>query len=195
MRPLAGSAREIDASLTFRFETPLASHCIFMQDTNNLCTSPATEFAMLNDRHQFERRNVILRILRGGEVRRQSDLAQLLRVEGFDVTQSSVCRDLRDLGVHKASGRYQAPPDEVSRANGDFGALAQFVRAVRPAGSSVTVIKTSIGAAGSVAVAVDKADFPEVVGTISGDDTIFIATSNARAQRRLIDRLSTLFRS
>jgi transcriptional regulator of arginine metabolism len=42
---------------------------------------------------------------------------------------------------------------------------------------------------------VDKADFPEVVGTISGDDTIFIATSNARAQRRLIDRLSTLFRS
>jgi len=150
---------------------------------------------MLNDRHQFERRNLILRILRGGEVRRQSDLAQLLRVEGFDVTQSSVCRDLRDLGVHKASGRYQAPPDEVSRANGDFGALAQFVRTVRPAGSSITVIKTTIGAAASVAVAVDKADFPEVVGTISGDDTIFIATSNARAQRRLIDRLSTLFRS
>src|SRR5580658_10874935 len=147
------------------------------------------------DRHNLERRNAILRILRSSEVRRQSDLAQLLRRDGFDVTQSSVCRDLRDLGVLKASGRYQAPADEISRANGDFGALAPFVRAVRPAGSSVTVIKTSIGAAASVAVALDKADFPEVVGTISGDDTIFVATSDARAQRRLIERLSTLFRS
>jgi transcriptional regulator of arginine metabolism len=150
---------------------------------------------MLSDRHQFERRNAILRILRGGEVRRQSDLAQLLRRDGFDVTQSSVCRDLRDLGVHKASGRYQAPPDEVARANGDFGSLAQFVRSIRPAGNSITVIRTTIGAAGSVAVALDKGEFPEVVGTISGDDTIFVATSDARAQRRLIDRLSNLFRS
>src|ERR1700743_1917158 len=98
---------------------------------------------MLNDRHQFERRNAILRILRSGEVRRQSDLAQLLRRDGFDVTQSAVRRDLRDMGVPKASGRTHAPPDEISPANGDFGALAQFVRAVRSAGSSVTVIKTS----------------------------------------------------
>jgi transcriptional regulator of arginine metabolism len=150
---------------------------------------------MLHDRQQFERRNAILRILRGAEVRRQSDLAQLLRRDGFDVTQSSVCRDLRDLGVHKASGRYQPPPDEVARANGNFAALAQFVRSIRPAGSSVTVIKTSIGAAASVAVALDKAEFEEVVGTISGDDTIFIATTDTRTQRRLIDRLSTLFRS
>jgi transcriptional regulator of arginine metabolism len=165
-----------------------------MHNIQNLCNNYNFDL-MLNDRHQFERRNAILRILRVSEVRRQSDLAQLLRRDGFEVTQSSVCRDLRDLGVHKASGRYQAPPDEISRANGDFSALAQFVRAVRPAGASVTVIKTSIGAAASVAVAVDKAEFPEVVGTISGDDTIFIATSDARAQRRLIERLSTLFAS
>src|SRR5580704_1364485 len=150
---------------------------------------------MLSDRHQFERRNAILKILRSGEVRRQSDLAQLLRRDGFEVTQSSVCRDLRDLGVLKASGRYQAPADEISRANGDFGALAPFVRAVRPAGSSVTVIKTSIGAAASVAVALDKADFPEVVGTISGDDTIFVATNGEPAQAQLIARLRSNFRS
>ena len=102
---------------------------------------------MLNDRQQFERRNAILRILRGGVVHRQSDLAQLLRRDGFDVTQSSVSRDLRELGVLKASGRYRVPADEISRANGDFGALAAFVRAIRPAGSSITVIRTSIGAA------------------------------------------------
>jgi transcriptional regulator of arginine metabolism len=150
---------------------------------------------MLTDRQQFDRRNAIMRILRGGVVRRQSDLAQLLKRDGFEVTQSSVSRDLRELGVLKASGRYLLPPDEVSRANGDFGALAQFVRAVRTAGASITVIRTTIGAAPSVAVAVDKAEWPEVVGTISGDDTIFIATQDARAQLRLIARLDSLFRS
>ena len=152
-------------------------------------------FAMLTDRHHFERRNAILRILRGGIVRRQSDLAQLLKNDGFEVTQSSVSRDLRELGVLKASGRYLVPPDEISRANGDFGALSQFVRTVRAAGNSITVIRTTIGAAASVAVALDKAEWPEVVGTISGDDTIFLATADSRAQHRLIDRLNALFRS
>jgi transcriptional regulator of arginine metabolism len=151
--------------------------------------------AMLTDRQQIDRRNAILRILRGGVVRRQSDLAQLLKRDGFEVTQSSVSRDLRELGVLKASGRYLAPPDEVARANGDFGALSQFVRTVRPAGSSITVIRTMIGAAASVAVALDKAEWPEVVGTISGDDTIFLATADARAQQRLIERLNSLFRT
>src|ERR1700681_76141 len=150
---------------------------------------------MLTDRHHFERRNAILRILRGGVGHRRSDLAQLLRRDGFDVTQSSVSRSLRDLGVIKSSGRYLVPPDEISRANGDFGALAPFVRAIRPAGSSITVIKTSIGAAPSVAVAVDKAEWPEGGGTNSRDDTIFIATADGRAQRRLVQRLNTLFRS
>ena len=149
---------------------------------------------MLSDRQQIERRNAILRILRAGVVRRQRDLAQLLRKEGFDVTQSSVSRDLNELGVLKAGGRYLAPPDEISRANGDFGSISQFVRTVRPAGSSLTVIRTTIGAAGSVAVALDKAEWPEVVGTISGDDTIFLATADGRAQQRLIERLNSLFR-
>jgi len=148
---------------------------------------------MLTDRHQFDRRNAIVRILRTGVVRRQSDLTQLLRRDGFAVTQSSVSRDLADLGVLKAAGRYLLPPDEISRANGDFGALSQFVRAVRPAGTSLTVIRTTIGAAPSVAVALDKAEWPEVVGTISGDDTIFVATADSRAQQRLIERLSSLF--
>ena len=151
--------------------------------------------AVLTDRQQLDRRTAILRILRGGVVRRQSDLAQLLKRDGFEVTQSSVSRDLRELGVLKASGRYLVPPDEVSRANGDFGTLAQFVRTVRPAGASITVIRTTIGAAPSVAVALDRAEWPEVVGTISGDDTIFLATADAHAQQRLIDRLNALFRT
>ena len=149
---------------------------------------------MLNDTEQLERRGAIQRILRAGLVRKQQDLVRLLKREGHEVTQSSVSRDLRDLGVLKASGRYVMPPDEITRANGDFAALAQFVRQILPAGSCLTVVKTTIGAAASVAVAIDKAEWPEVVGTISGDDTIFIATANTRAQDELIARLRALFR-
>ena len=149
---------------------------------------------MLSEHPQLERRSAIVKILRNGIVRRQSELVGLLRKDGHDVTQSSVSRDLRDLGVLKASGRYVLPPDEIMRANGDFGALSQFVRQIRPAGPCLTVIRTTIGAAPSVAVAIDKAEWPEVVGTISGDDTIFIATEHLSAQTRLIGRLHSLFR-
>ena len=63
----------------------------------------------------------------------------------------------------------------------------------RSAGPSITVLRTTIGAAQSVAVAIDKAQWPEVAGTISGDDTIFIATDSLRAQQGLIGRLRALF--
>ena len=68
------------------------------------------------------------------------------------------------------------------------------MRELRSAGPSITVLRTTIGAAQSVAVAIDKAQWPEVAGTLSGDDTIFIATANLRAQQELISRLRTLFR-
>jgi len=149
---------------------------------------------MLSDAQQLERRGAIVRILREGLVRKQEDLVRLLKKAGHEVTQSSISRDLRDLGVLKASGRYVLPADEVTRANGDFGALAQFVRGLRLAGPSLTVLRTTIGAAQSVAVAIDKAEWPEVAGTLSGDDTIFIATANSRAQEALVGRLRALFR-
>jgi len=140
---------------------------------------------MLSDAHQLERRGAIVRILRDGLVRKQADLVRLLKKEGRGATQSSISRDLRDLGVLKASGRYVLPPEEVSRANGDFSTLAQFVRELRPAGASITVLRTTIGAAQSVAVAIDKVQWPEVAGTLSGDDTIFIATATLRALFRV----------
>ena len=149
---------------------------------------------MLPDHHQLDRRNAILRILRGGVVRRQAELARLLQADGFPVTQSSVSRDLRELGVLKAGGRYLPPPDPLGHALASFARLAPFVRAVKPAGASITVLRTTTGAAQSVAVAIDNADWPEVVGTLSGDDTIFIATPDAPAQLRLLERLHSLFR-
>lgn len=149
---------------------------------------------MLTDTQQIERQSAIARILRSGQVRRQEDLVRLLKKAGHDVTQSSVSRDLRDLGVSKSGGRYVLPPEETIRANGDFRMLAQFVRGLKRAGPSITVLRTTIGAAQSVAVAIDKAEWPEVAGTISGDDTIFIATATARAQDELVSRLQAIFR-
>jgi transcriptional regulator of arginine metabolism len=148
---------------------------------------------MLTERHS-DRHHAILRILRGGVVRRQSELARLLREDGFDVTQSSVCRDLRELGVLKASGRYLPPAAASAPSSAVFAGLAAFVRAIRPAGANITVIRTSTGSAQGVAVAIETAEWPEVVGTISGDDTIFVATPDERAQRELISRLHSLFR-
>ncbi len=134
-----------------------------------------------------------MRILRGGSVRNQQDLVRLLKKQGHEVTQSSVSRDLRDLGVLKAAVGYVLPSEESARANGDFRAVAQFFRGFKPAGPCLTVVRTTVGAAQSVAVAIDKAEWPEVVGTLSGDDTIFIATNGASAQARLEERLRSSF--
>ena len=145
------------------------------------------------DLHSNTRHSAILRILRTAPVRKQDEIVRRLREEGHEVTQSSISRDLRDLGVQKAGGRY-LPPEDGNRSLDDFGTLRQFVRGVATAGSALTVLRTTIGAAQSVAIAIDKAAWPEVVGTISGDDTIFIATDTAAAQATLVARLRDLFR-
>jgi transcriptional regulator of arginine metabolism len=152
-----------------------------------------TRTFMHHDLQQGDRRATILRLLRGSAVRRQGELVGLLKREGFQVTQSSVSRDLRDLGVLKAAGRY-LPPEAGARALDDFGALRPFVRGVGTAGASLTVLRTTTGSAQTVAAAIDKAEWAEVVGTISGDDTIFIATADGAAQTALVERLRTLFR-
>ncbi len=149
---------------------------------------------MLTDSQQLDRRSAIARILRADLVRKQEDLVRLLKDEGHEVTQSSISRDLRDMGVVKAGGRYVLPADEPTQPAGEFAMLAQFVRGLKRAGPSLTVLKTAVGAAQSVAVAIDKAEWPEVAGTISGDDTIFIATANSRAQDELLGRLQSIFR-
>ncbi len=138
------------------------------------------------------RRTLLAKIIREQNVGRQTELVDLLRKLGHIATQSSVSRDLRELGVAKMGDRYVLP--ETARPpNNDFAALKQFVGARHTAGTNLTVLKTSIGSAQSVAVAIDSAQWPEVIGTISGDDTIFIATTGAAAQRKLEGRLFALF--
>jgi transcriptional regulator of arginine metabolism len=136
------------------------------------------------------RRAMLAKIIREHAVGRQTELVALLRKSGYEATQSSVSRDLRELGVGKMGDRYVLP--EAGSKN-DFLALKQFVSARLTAGNNLTILKTTIGSAQSVAVAIDGARWPEVVGTISGDDTIFIATTGAEAQRKLGERLLAIF--
>jgi transcriptional regulator of arginine metabolism len=144
--------------------------------------------------HQaVSRRAAILRIIRESTVHKQDELVKVLRRQGFEATQSSVSRDLRELGVAKAGDRYIVPSGEEAASDNPFTAVAHFVVDVRTAGSSLTVVKTTTGTAQSVAVTIDESAWPEVVGTISGDDTIFIATDDGRAQRKLRERLRGIF--
>ena len=139
------------------------------------------------------RRAAILRIIGESTVRNQDELVKVLRKQGFDATQSSVSRDLRELGVAKAGDRYILPAQDAAVVNNPFAAVAKFVVEIKTAGASLTVLKTTTGTAQSVAVAIDSSEWHEVVGTISGDDTIFIATDEAKDQRKLRERLRGIF--
>ena len=141
---------------------------------------------------QNARRAALSRLLQNHQIDRQSQLVELLRAEGFHATQSSVSRDLRDLGAAKLKDGYHLP--EAARPSGpDVAAVADFVRELRPAGANLLILTTAVGAAQRVAVTLDRAAWPEIVGTVSGDDTIFVATRGAREQRRLILRLRGAF--
>ena len=136
-----------------------------------------------------ERRLALARLLREHAIERQSELVELLRTAGFTATQSSVSRDLRDLGAVKLKNRYSLPEDE-SGGNGDtLRQVAEFIREIRAAGANLLVVTTAVGAAQRVAVTLDRISWPEIVGTLSGDDTIFIATATSAQQRRLRARL------
>jgi transcriptional regulator of arginine metabolism len=142
---------------------------------------------------QILRRDAIVRILRQTAVGRQAELVDLLHREGFEATQSSVSRDLREIGVVKGADRYLLPAAEDALTPSHFEDVRAFIKGYRAAGPALTVLRTTTGAAQSVAIAIDKAHWPEIVGTIAGDDTIFIATESARAQRRLHDHLRSTF--
>jgi len=173
-----------------------------MHDYATLCTayfltdslSPVTNMSA-ELQHPVSRRAAILRIIRDSSVGKQDELVKLLKKQGFEATQSSVSRDLRELHVAKAGDRYIVPPTETPTPHNLFASVATFVLSIKTAGPSLTVINTISGTAQSVAEAIDKGDWPEVVGTIAGENTIFIATEDRRAQRKLAERLRAVFRT
>lgn len=138
---------------------------------------------------QNERRRALARLLEERAVSRQAELVELLRAAGYPATQSSVSRDLRDLGAAKLKDGYSLPKSPDVGDDESLTIVAEFVRDIRPAGPNLLVITTVIGAAQRVAVTLDRIGWPEIVGTLSGDDTIFVATIDSNQQRRLRGRL------
>ena len=138
---------------------------------------------------QQARRRAIVQLLKRRSIIRQTELVQLLRSEGYHATQSSVSRDLKDMGAAKLNSGYSLPEPHEGDNEEQLQAIAEFVRGIHAAGPNLLVITTAIGAAQRVALTLDRIDWPEIVGTLSGDDTIFIATTGAAQQRRLNSRL------
>jgi transcriptional regulator of arginine metabolism len=96
---------------------------------------------------------------------------------------------LRDLGAAKLKDGYSLPKPPEAGDEESLAVVAEFVRDIRSAGPNLLVVITAIGAAQRVAVTLDRIAWPEIVGTVSGDDTIFVATIGANEQRRLRGRL------
>ena len=141
------------------------------------------------------RQRQLLALIRRVRVGNQQQLAALLRERGIEATQSSVSRDLAELGVTKVGGRYVEPGPAASPATlGESEEIARHLRAIRPAGPHLTVLLTIIGTAQIVAVAIDRLGWPEVAGTLGGDDTVFVATAGAAEQKQLIRRLESILR-
>lgn len=142
------------------------------------------------------RRQRLLRILELVSTRpihTQEELAQALDAEGFGVNQSSVSRDIASLGLIKMDGVYQRPPvDDLRAVDPNELRIREGVLATEPAGEVMVVIKTPPGEANRVGVAIDRLAWPEVAGTIAGDDTIFVAARGRAGQRRLVTRISEI---
>jgi transcriptional regulator of arginine metabolism len=119
---------------------------------------------------QGARRSAIRELLGGGPVPTQQQLVAELARRGFAATQSSVSRDLREIGAIKTPRGYEL---EVEHAAGSAELSA-------------------IGAAQRVALALDRAGWPEIVGNIGGDDTVFVATDSANHQKILAARLERI---
>lgn len=148
-----------------------------------LCNREAYELTFM----QKERRQTtILELIADNQIGRQDNLAELLEKRGFSVTQSSVSRDLEELGIIKSGGFYALPQKSVNAVTGGLLSL-------KAAGENLIVAKTESGLASAVAVKIDAASVAEIVGTIAGDDTIFIAVENRDDRKTAIKKVWEIF--
>ncbi|MBA2631909.1 MAG: arginine repressor [Chloroflexi bacterium] len=147
----------------------------------------------------MERRDHVRRLIAAGGVHTQAELVAALATRGIDVTQATISRDLTGLGVVRVvrgvrGGRhtYLLPDD---RTDGTGAAQARLRRLLGDLpleiaeAAPLVVLRTSPGAANAIASSIDLSQWGDVVGTIAGDDTIFVACTDAAAMRRFRSRL------
>ena len=136
------------------------------------------------------RQGQILKLIRGKRVLTQDELAEELRKQGISATQVTLSRDIRDLRLVKTREGYQEMAEE-ERGPAFPVLAAEFVLDVRIA-QNLVVLKTAPGHANSVAVALDQDEWPEVVGTIAGDDTILVITPDSATAEVVQEKLMTI---
>jgi transcriptional regulator of arginine metabolism len=140
------------------------------------------------------RRETVARIVRSRAIATQEELLAALDAAGVRVTQATLSRDLARLGARRVSrpegGTIYELTDGAAAGDG-LGALRALVTRIS-ANGSIVVIRTHPGSAPAIARAIDLAQPPEVLGTIAGDDTIFVAPAGELRPRRLAARLAEL---
>jgi transcriptional regulator of arginine metabolism len=133
-----------------------------------------------------KRQQKLLSLIRARPVSTQGELATHLERAGFAATQSSISRDLEELGIVKRRGRYVLP-------RAADGAAARGLVSLDVAGDALVVARCEPGLASAVAVEIDGAAIKEIVGTLAGEDTIFVAVLERKAQRVVIKKIWELF--
>lgn len=145
-----------------------------------------------------DRRRAILDLVQQQTVRSQDELRELLETQGIEVNQATLSRDLRDMGLVKGPAGYAIPTVHsaaVAAAEPDAGTAIALLHAVREwlrsaeVAQNQLVLKTPVGGAQPLAIAIDSADLDDVVGTLGGDDTILVIAKDAAAARRVRTRL------
>jgi transcriptional regulator of arginine metabolism len=144
-------------------------------------------------RDRRQRHLKVLELIETHAIHTQDELADALAREGWEVTQSSVSRDIAALGLVKVDGVYHRPQvTQPPRKDPDEQRIVEGVLAVSAAGEVLIVLHTPPGEANRVGVALDRLAWPDVLGNISGDDTIFLATRDRGGQRRVMRSLRRL---
>ena len=132
-----------------------------------------------------KRQQRILDLIGASNIETQDALIENLSKTGFSATQSSVSRDLDELGIVKINGFYSLPQEQTKQNFGLYGLEA--------AGENLLVAKCGSGLASAVCVRIDRAKIAGIIGTIAGDDTIFIAVKDRKAQRTAIKTIWEVF--
>lgn len=138
------------------------------------------------------RRRVILDAIAERRIETQEQMVAALSHNGIEASQASVSRDIAALRLVKIDGRWTAPPLEVPTGNPFEERIAGRLLSATMAGDHLLVLKTPAGEAQGVALALDRLEPEGVVGTVAGDDTIFVATVDAQAGAKLVERLTRL---
>ena len=131
------------------------------------------------------RQRALLRLIQNHSIATQGELVKQLQTAGIACTQVSISRDIRELGLVKQGGRYVAPEMPGSDLKEEVADLrsniAVFIRDISVVGDNLIVVKTMPGTAHSVGLLLDNVSWPDLAGTVAGDDTVFIAVHGGRA--------------